>query len=118
MVRLLLPYCSDARLRAGLTNLQADAVREQLEWLLTRGSDPAHSPDIVDRLDNDDELVRMFALAAAVRVGRYDSGPLEHASRSSDEEVSEFAALGLKNVAFREKRRLRAEKPLTELPPE
>jgi hypothetical protein len=104
MVRLLLAYGSDDQLRAGLANLQAGAVREQLEWLLGQGGDPAHSSDIVGRLDNDEELVRMFALAATVRVGRYDLGPLEHASRSSDEDVAKFAALGIKNVAFKEKR--------------
>jgi hypothetical protein len=107
MVRLLLAYGTDEQLRAGLANLQAGAVCEELEWLLNRGSDPALSSDVVRRLDNGDELGRMFALAAAARVGRYDSRPLEHASRSSDEDVSKFAALAIKNVAFQEKRRAR-----------
>jgi hypothetical protein len=117
VVLRLLAYGSDDQLRAGLANLEQGPVREQLEWLLTQGGDPARSADVVHRLDEGAELERMFALAAAVRVGRYDLGPLEHASRSSNEDVAKFATLGIKNVAFLEKRRLRLGKRLSELPP-
>ena len=113
----LLAYGSEDQLLGGLANLDQGPVRQLLEWLLDQGTDPAYSQDIVRRLDDDDELVRMFALAGTVRVGRYDLGPIEHATRSSDEDVAEFAALGIKNLAFLEKRRLRPAKRLSELPP-
>jgi hypothetical protein len=103
----LLAYGSEDQLLGGLPNLDQGPVRQLLEWLLDQGSDPAYSQDIVRRLDDADELVRMFALAATVRVGRYDLGPIEHATRSSDEAVARFATLGIKSLAFLEKRRSR-----------
>ena len=103
----LLSFGGDDQLGAGLANLEPGPVREQLEWLLTQGGDPAHTADVVRRLDEGAELEGMFALAAAVRVGRHDLAPIEHASHSRNEDVARFASLAIKNLAFLARRRER-----------
>jgi hypothetical protein len=103
----LLAHGSDDQLAAGLANLEQGPIREQLEWLLTQGGDPAYTAEVVRRIDEGAELEGMFALAAAVRVGRYDLAPIEHASHSSNEDVARFASLAIKNLAFLAKRRER-----------
>jgi hypothetical protein len=105
MVLRLLAYGSEGQLRAGLANLEQGPVREQLEWLVTPGCDPANTAEVVRRIDEGAELEAMFALAAAVRVGRYDLNPIEHASHSSNGDVASFAGLAIKNLAFLAKRK-------------
>jgi hypothetical protein len=62
-----------------------------LAWLLRTGITQTDIQEIITRLNDPDSLTRMFAVAAAARLGPHNSVPLEHAANSTDSEVSSFA---------------------------
>jgi hypothetical protein len=62
-----------------------------LAWLLRTGFTQRDMQEIVTRLNDTDSLTRMFAVAAAARLGLHNSVPLEHAANSTDSEVSTLA---------------------------
>jgi hypothetical protein len=82
-------------LTSGLSHTNDDHIRNLLSWLLGPGSDPGESGAIQTRLDHDDRTTRLFAAAAAFRIGRSDASPLEYAATSGDDTISSHARYGL-----------------------
>lgn len=79
------------QLRAAAPYLADRHVAVLVTWLATDGSDPAHLPDMLNRLHDPDKQTRMFGAAAVGRVAEADRRGLERAAASDDSEVRSFA---------------------------
>jgi hypothetical protein len=79
------------QLAAAAPHLADRHMADLVAWLEAGGSDPAHLPDILNRLHDPDKRTRMFAAAAAARVAAADRQGLERAAASDDPEVRSFA---------------------------
>jgi len=95
----LLARATAQQLTGALPHLP-DPVRSLTEWLLSGGSDPAHSPQILTRIGDPDQDVRIFAAAAAARVADRDKQALEGAARSADPDIRVFAERELKLLSL------------------
>jgi hypothetical protein len=86
-----LAYATKDQLSSALTYLDNQGDSTLLAWLLRTGITQTDMQEIITRLNDPDSLTRMFAVAAAARLGQHNSVPLEHAANSTDSDVSAFA---------------------------
>jgi hypothetical protein len=80
------------QLLAATPYLRDRDAAELVAWLVTAGSDPAHVPDILNRLEDGEKEPRMFAAAAAARGGRKSWLGIEQAAASDDPDIRSFAS--------------------------
>lgn len=76
-------------------------LAELTTWLTNLLGSPWKRTEIVNKLDDQERLVRLFAATAAARVAKSDMVPLQHAAGSGDEEVSSFARDEMKVLAIK-----------------
>jgi hypothetical protein len=88
-------------LAIALPHLKGQTIAALLAWLLDSGNTQTDMQEIITRLSDKDSLTRMFAVAAAARLGPHNLGPLEHAAASTDPEVSSFATEELELLKIR-----------------
>jgi hypothetical protein len=74
-----LAYATKDQLSSALTYLDNQGDSTLLAWLLRTGITQTDMQEIITRLNDPDSLTRMFAVAAAARLGQHNSVPLEHA---------------------------------------
>lgn len=79
------------RLAAAVPYLDSALITRSLTWLLEADDAPRDRNVVLARLGDRDPVVRMFAAAAAARLGQVDLHSLEHATGSTDPEVRSFA---------------------------
>ena len=79
-----------AQLAAGAVALEDVRLRELVEWLAVPAGGIGSQQDVVQRLDDQDDLVRLFAVAAASREAGNSLG-LVLAADSTDPDVAGFA---------------------------
>jgi hypothetical protein len=96
-----LARASEEKLAAALPFLGDCLIAESLTWLLEVDDAPRDRNEILARLGDSDPVVRMFAAAAAARLGQVEHHPLEHAAGSTDPEVSSFAEEQLEAIRNR-----------------
>ena len=93
------------QLTAAAPCLEDRHVASLVTWLASAGSDPAGLPDIRSRLHDPDKATRMFAAAAAARVGGTSRQALEDAAMSDDSDVRSFAEGEIEILDRRQRRR-------------
>jgi HEAT repeat protein len=86
-----LANATNNQLTIAVPHLDSQTVAAQLIWLLGSGGTQTDVQEIITRLNDPDPLTRMFAAAAAARLGPHNLAPLEHATACTDSEVSSFA---------------------------
>jgi hypothetical protein len=78
-------------LAAAVPYLGSALIARSLTWLLEADDAPRDRNEVLAKLGDHDPVVRMFAAAAAARLGQVELHSLEHAAGSTDPEVRSFA---------------------------
>ncbi len=84
-----LSRASEDQLAAAIECLTDPELRSALQWLLSDGTDARR---VVTRLQEEDDLGKLVAAAAAARIAAHDPWPLQRAAISDHAEVSSFAS--------------------------
>lgn len=98
-----LARASDAQLAASLAHMDKPSIAELTSWLLDCDQN-TDATAVIARIQDSNRRVRLFAAAAAARIGPRNSSALLRAVESSDIEVRSFAADRVRELAVRHKR--------------
>jgi hypothetical protein len=107
-----LKFLADAtpdQLLAAVPYLPDRYAADLVTWLATTGSDPAHLPGILNRLHDREKETRMFAAAAAGRIGNVTRQGIEQAAASDDQDIRSFAANLIQRLDLEQEIRARQE---------
>jgi HEAT repeat protein len=91
----LLSRIDQERLAAALPEVRDRSISDGLGWLIERDREP-DDRDLVRRLDDQDPLVRRFAVVAAARAFYRDPDLIGRAAAAGDEEVRKLAGSRLR----------------------
>ncbi len=92
-----LAHATNDQLTASGTYVHDVMITILLTWLLNAEDTHAFEQSVIERLHDEDSLVRLFAVAAAARHDWIDRALLEKAASSPDTDVSAFAERELKS---------------------